>query len=135
MCLSNVLTSVNSSNNNDNDNDNDNDKIPNVYPTIPSKCSFQMCLPNVSPNVPNQNDHNSPPHKGPPERPSDKETWKLLYANVHGVKEKRSSLEEILHSENPHIFLLTETLLQTTLAIPSLAEREITEKEAVLVYS
>ena len=36
-----------------------------------------------------------------------------MYVNIRGIKGKRSSLIETLHSENPHIFLLTETLLPT----------------------
>ena len=40
-------------------------------------------------------------------------TWKIFYANVRGIKGKRSSLIENLDSENPHVVLLTETLLPT----------------------
>ena len=36
-----------------------------------------------------------------------------MYTNIRGVKGKRSSLIEHIHSENPQIFLLTETLLTT----------------------
>ena len=36
-----------------------------------------------------------------------------MYANVRGIRGKRSCLIEHLHNENPCIFLLTETLLQT----------------------
>ena len=34
-----------------------------------------------------------------------------MYANVRGIKGKRSNLIEHLNSEKPHLFLLTETLL------------------------
>ena len=34
-----------------------------------------------------------------------------MYANIRGIKGKRSSLIEHLNSEKPHLFLLTETLL------------------------
>ena len=34
-----------------------------------------------------------------------------MYANIRGVKGKRSSLIEQIESEAPHLFLLTETLL------------------------
>ena len=37
----------------------------------------------------------------------------MMYANIRGIKGKRSSLIEHLNSENPQLFLLTETLLQT----------------------
>ena len=36
-----------------------------------------------------------------------------MYVNIRGVKGKRTSLIEQLDSENPHLFLLTETLLPT----------------------
>ena len=40
-------------------------------------------------------------------------TLKLMYANVRGIKGKRSSIIEHLNSENPHLMMLTETLLPT----------------------
>ena len=43
--------------------------------------------------------------------------WKMLYANIRGVKGKRSSLIEHLHAEKPEICLLTETLLQSDNAL------------------
>ena len=39
--------------------------------------------------------------------------WKILYANIRGLKGKRCSVIEHLHSEEPEMLLLTETLLQT----------------------
>ena len=36
-----------------------------------------------------------------------------MYSNVRGIKGKTSSLIEHLNSENPQIFLITETLLLT----------------------
>ena len=38
---------------------------------------------------------------------------KIMYANIRGLKGKRSSLIEQLAAEKPHFFLLTETLLTT----------------------
>ena len=38
---------------------------------------------------------------------------KIMYANIRGLKGKRSSLIEQLNAEQPHLFLLTETLLLT----------------------
>ena len=36
-----------------------------------------------------------------------------MYANIRGLKGKRSSLIEHIDNEKPEIFVLTETLLQT----------------------
>ena len=36
-----------------------------------------------------------------------------MYSNVRGVKGKKSSLTEILHENNPHLFLLTETQMRS----------------------
>ena len=36
-----------------------------------------------------------------------------MYANIQGLKGKKSSLIEHLSAERPHFFLLTETLLTT----------------------
>ena len=38
---------------------------------------------------------------------------KIMYTNIRGFKGKKSSLIEQLNAEQPHLFLLTETLLQT----------------------
>ena len=38
---------------------------------------------------------------------------KIMYTNIRGLKGKRSSLIEQLNAEQPHLFLLTETLLPT----------------------
>ena len=38
---------------------------------------------------------------------------KIMYTNIRGLKGKRSSLIEQLNAEQPHLFLLTETLLLT----------------------
>ena len=40
-------------------------------------------------------------------------TLKIMYTNIRGLKGKRSSLIEQLSAEQPHLFLLTETLLTT----------------------
>ena len=40
-----------------------------------------------------------------------------MYANIRGLKGKKSSLSEILHENEPHIFLLTETQLRTNTGI------------------
>ena len=42
-----------------------------------------------------------------------RETWTLLYANVRGIKGKTSSISELTQELNPHLFFITETLLQT----------------------
>ena len=39
--------------------------------------------------------------------------WKIMYSNARGIKGKMSSLIEHLNSENPQIFLITNTLLIT----------------------
>ena len=36
-----------------------------------------------------------------------------MYANIRGMKGKKNSVIEILHDKDPHIFLLTETLLKS----------------------
>ena len=36
-----------------------------------------------------------------------------MYANVRGLKSKMSGLTEILHENDPQIFLLTETQLRS----------------------
>ena len=48
-----------------------------------------------------------------PSHVTNSKTWKIMYANIRGLKGKRSSLIEHLNSEKPHLFLLTETLLPT----------------------
>ena len=40
-----------------------------------------------------------------------------MYTNIRGIKGKQSSLTEHLHSENPEVFLLTETLLPLNINI------------------
>ena len=40
-----------------------------------------------------------------------------MYTNIRGIKGKQSSLTEQLHSENPEVFLLTETLLPLNINI------------------
>ena len=36
-----------------------------------------------------------------------------MYSNVRGIKSKKASLTEILNEQEPHVFLITETLLST----------------------
>ena len=40
-----------------------------------------------------------------------------MYANVRGMKGKMTSLVEVIEGKNPHIFLITETLLQADTGI------------------
>ena len=47
------------------------------------------------------------------ETTAESEKWKFMYVNIRGAKGKRTSLIELLDSEKPHLFLLTETLLPT----------------------
>ena len=43
--------------------------------------------------------------------------WRIMYANVRGIKSKKNSLIEILHDNDPQIFLITETHLTTNIGI------------------
>ena len=45
------------------------------------------------------------------------EKWDIMYANVRGIKSKLVSLSEVLNDRNPHLFLITETLLQANSGI------------------
>ena len=40
----------------------------------------------------------------------------VMYANVRGLKGKKTSINEILHQHEPHIFLITETQLRSNMA-------------------
>ena len=40
-----------------------------------------------------------------------------MYANIRGIKSKITSLSEILEENNPHLFLITETLLRSNTGI------------------
>ena len=61
---------------------------------------------------------NTPVHSTNRNNPIPKsEIWKIMYANIRGIKGKRSSLIEHLECEKPQIFLLTETLLPTNSGI------------------
>ena len=40
-----------------------------------------------------------------------------MYTNIRGIKGKKVSLEEILHQQEPHAFLLTETQLRSDLSM------------------
>ena len=39
--------------------------------------------------------------------------WKIMYANVRGLRGKVNGLIQTLHEHNPHIFLFTETQLKS----------------------
>ena len=41
----------------------------------------------------------------------------IMYANVRGMKGKKTGITEILHQNEPHIFLITETQLRSDLAV------------------
>ena len=43
--------------------------------------------------------------------------WRLMYTNIRGMKGKKNSLIEILHDNDPHIFLLTETQLRSNVGM------------------
>ena len=43
--------------------------------------------------------------------------WKIMYANVRGMKSKINSLIEVLQDHNPHVFLITETQLKSDTGI------------------
>ena len=52
-------------------------------------------------------------HNKTSNRETNSSMLKIMYANIRGLKGKRSSLIEQLNAEQPHLFLLTETLLLT----------------------
>ena len=69
----------------------------------------------TNPNLDTQTPGLDHPHSSVPLHQSkgNTEIWKILYTNIRGVQGKKSSLIENLQNENPHMFLLTETLLPT----------------------
>ena len=58
---------------------------------------------------------NSPENDSTPARKTEtsSDILKIMYTNIRGIKGKRSSLIEQLNAEQPHLFILTETLLPT----------------------
>ena len=42
-----------------------------------------------------------------------KEQWLIMYANVRGLKGKKTGITEILNQNEPHLFLITETQLRS----------------------
>ena len=64
-----------------------------------------------------KNDHKQYTNKNASKRKEKKQELNVMYANVRGIKSKKTGITEILQQYEPHIFLISETQLRSDMTV------------------